>query len=91
MSSAPLKVGIVGLGRAGMVHLRSLLRIQKMQGLVDVRMVASNIPSEKDVMVNQFNLEASKFTGDFQDVVDNKELDIVVSAGATDTHQPTNI
>lgn len=88
---APLKVGIVGLGRAGQVHLRSLLRIQKMHGLVDVRQVASNIPQEKEVLVNTFGLDASKFSNDFQEVVDNKELDVIVSAGATDTHQPTNI
>jgi len=48
--------------------------------------VASNIPEEKDVLVNTFGLEPSKFSNDFQDVVDNKELDVIVSAGATDTH-----
>lgn len=53
--------------------------------------MASNIPAEKDILVNTFGLEGSKFSNDFQDVVDNKELDMIISAGATDTHHPTNV
>ena len=90
MKQKVLKVGIVGMGRAGQVHLRSLMRIQRELGLVEIRQIASNIASEVD-MLSTYNLSPSLFSPSYLDVLANKELDVVISCGATDTHHPTNL
>lgn len=41
-------------------------------------------------MNSEFKLDKSKFTLDFNEVVNNKNLDVIISAGATDIHYPVN-
>lgn len=46
---------------------------------------------DKEGIKSEFGIDSSKWCDDFKHVIENKELDVIVSAGATDTHFPTNI
>ena len=86
-----LKVGVVGFGRAAKVHLRSLVRIKNETGMVSIEQVASTFPEDKEGIHSEFGIESSKWCDDYKHVIENKDLDVIISAGATDTHYPTNI
>ncbi|MDN5204270.1 inositol 2-dehydrogenase [Fulvivirgaceae bacterium BMA10] len=75
----PLKVGIIGLGRIGKIHLDNLLKIPT------VEVVTAVNPSEAGQSYAKA-LGVPNTTSDADELFDNTEIDAVIISSSTDTH-----
>lgn len=74
-----LNIGIAGAGRIGKIHLENIL--SRFPG-IHVMLVADPDP-ETEKYVNEKKI---KYSGDFDDVINNKDIDAVVICSPTNTH-----
>jgi predicted dehydrogenase len=86
----PLRVAVIGLGRAGTVHVRSLDRIAKMTGLVEIVYIADSDISKAELFEKDFGIPKSKFVADYTPLLDDPNIDAIVSCAATSHHFPVN-
>jgi myo-inositol 2-dehydrogenase / D-chiro-inositol 1-dehydrogenase len=78
-----LKVGVIGAGRIGKVHIESLItRINE----TEVVAVADVNLEYAKIVAAQFNVE--NVSDNHSDVINNPEVDAVVICSSTDTHTP---
>ena len=75
----PLKVGIIGLGRIGKIHLNNLLKISGVEVAVAVN------PSEAGQSYAK-TLGVPHVTGNADELFANPEIDAVAICSSTDTH-----
>jgi len=74
-----MKIGVAGVGRIGKIHLENIL-----QRFPDVEIVLVADPSdeaEKYVLGKNLN-----FSNDYNDIINNPEIDTVIICSPTDTH-----
>ena len=75
-----IKIGIIGIGRMGQIHLDNL-----MQKFSEVEVVAiSDINVEARKWAAKYNI--SKFYSDYQDLISNQEVNTVVICSPTNQH-----
>ena len=74
-------VGVVGCGRWGMTHLKTLYNL-KQQGIIS-SIHACDLKPSKQAEVAKF---ADSFCTDWQTLVNEQELDIVAIVTPADTH-----
>lgn len=77
----PIKLGILGLGRIGQIHLRNLV-----SNIKGVEVVAAMNPSE-DGQAMARNLHIPVVTGNAEDVFNHSEIDAVAICSPSDTHE----
>jgi myo-inositol 2-dehydrogenase/D-chiro-inositol 1-dehydrogenase len=78
-----IKVGVIGAGRIGKVHIENLA----------VRIPFAEVVTVADVFVKETAAWAARFgikkvTGDYREILSNKEIEAVVICSPTDTHAP---
>ncbi|GEP22990.1 inositol 2-dehydrogenase [Lentilactobacillus diolivorans] len=76
-----IKAGVIGLGRAGQMHLHNLMTIPE----IDILQVA-------DVFIDKFSDKISDLgftnqTSDYHDILNNPEINTVFVFTSTDTHE----
>ena len=75
-----IKIGIIGIGRMGQIHLDNL-----MQKFSEVEVVAiSDINVEARQWAAKYNIP--KFYSDYQDLISNQEVNTVVICSPTNQH-----
>ena len=74
-----MKIGIAGVGRIGKIHLENI--VQHFPN-VEVDLVADPLPEAKQYVLGK-NLG---FSNDYNDIVNNKEINAVIICSPTDTH-----
>ena len=78
-----LKIGVVGCGRIGKLHINNLIN-----SVPGVQVVAAADPMLDKSGAREW-LAERKITGvstDFMDVINNPEVDVVFVCSSTDTH-----
>jgi myo-inositol 2-dehydrogenase/D-chiro-inositol 1-dehydrogenase len=76
-----IKVGVIGTGRIGKLHLENL----------SVRIPSAEVVAVADIFVEGAEKMANKFgvktvSGDYRDILSNKDVEAVVICSPTDTH-----
>ncbi len=77
-----LKIGIIGLGRIGKVHMTSICT-----RIPEAKIIIAADPFLNDEMIDfakEFGIE--NLTKDYKEVLNNKEVDAVLICSSTDTH-----
>ncbi|MCF0239603.1 MAG: Gfo/Idh/MocA family oxidoreductase, partial [Streptococcus gallolyticus] len=81
-----LKLGIIGAGRIGLVHLESILRLD------DAKVVSVADPfmkPDKVELLKDFGVENTY--EDYHEILKDPEIDAVLICSSTDTHSPISI
>ena len=74
-----LKIGIAGVGRIGKIHLEN---IQQYFLNAEIKLVVDPSPEAKSFVEGK-NLE---FSSEYSNIIENKEINIVIICSPTDTH-----
>ncbi|MET1995657.1 inositol 2-dehydrogenase [Enterococcus faecium] len=80
-----LKVGVIGLGRAGMMHLRNMMNIPRIEILAVSELFLENVKEEVT------ELGIPKMFSDYNDLLAIKEIEAVFIFSSTDTHEEITI
>lgn len=76
----PLKIGLVGIGRIGKIHLENLV-----YHLPNAEVVAVAEPLDEGQNFAR-NLNVSNISSDYQDLLDHPEVDTIVICSPSDSH-----
>lgn len=82
-----VKVGIIGAGRIGQVHIESIV----------TRVPNAKIVAVADPFLTEERAEWAKNKGvdyttkDYKDIINDKEIDAVIICSSTDTHSPISV
>ncbi len=79
--AATLRVGVIGAGRIGKVHARTLS--SKVPG-VEVTMLSDVVMDAAKQLASECGI--GKVTGRYHDILESKDVDAVVICSSTDTH-----
>ena len=82
-----LKIGIIGAGRIGKVHLESISYHVKNATVTAMADPFMNEETEK--LIRSYGV--SKVTKDYQDILNDKDIDAVLVCSSTDTHAAISI
>lgn len=82
-----LKIGIIGAGRIGKVHLESISYHVKNATVTAMADPFMNEETEK--LIRSYGV--SKVTKDYKDILNNKDIDAVLVCSSTDTHATISI
>jgi myo-inositol 2-dehydrogenase/D-chiro-inositol 1-dehydrogenase len=82
-----LKIGIIGAGRIGKVHLESISYHVKNATVTAMADPFMNEETEK--LIRSYGV--SKVTKDYKDILNNKDIDAVLVCSSTDTHAAISI
>lgn len=82
-----LKIGIIGAGRIGKVHLESISYHVKNATVTAMADPFMNEETEK--LIRSYGV--SKVTKDYKDILNDKEIDAVLVCSSTDTHAAISI
>ena len=82
-----LKIGIIGAGRIGKVHLESISYHVKNATVTAMADPFMNEETEKLIR----SYEVSKVTKDYKDILNDKDIDAVLVCSSTDTHAAISI
>lgn len=82
-----MKVGIIGAGRIGKVHLQSISRYVK--GAEVAAMADPFMSEETAEYIKSFGVK--KITKDYREILADKEIEAVLICSSTDTHAPISI
>lgn len=82
-----LKIGIIGAGRIGKVHLESISYHVKNATVTAMADPFMNEETEK--LIRSYGV--SKVTKDYKDILDDKDIDAVLVCSSTDTHAAISI
>ena len=82
-----MKVGIIGAGRIGKVHLESISRYVK--GAEVAAMADPFMSKDTAEYIKSFGV--GKITKDYRDILADKEIQAVLICSSTDTHAPISI
>ena len=82
-----LKIGIIGAGRIGKVHLESISYHVKNATVTAMADPFMNEETEK--LIRSYGV--SKVTKDYKDILNDKDIDAVLVCSSTDTHAATSI
>lgn len=82
-----MKVGIIGAGRIGKVHLESISRYVK--GAEVAAMADPFMSKDTAEYIKSFGV--GKITKDYREILANKEIQAVLICSSTDTHAPISI
>ncbi|MBQ4000889.1 MAG: inositol 2-dehydrogenase [Lachnospiraceae bacterium] len=82
-----INVGIIGAGRIGQVHMKSI-----MTGVPEARVLAVADPYMKpEVAAWLENAGVEKITKDYREILDDPRIDAVLICASTDQHAPLSI
>lgn len=76
-----IKIGLIGLGRIGMMHLKNLLNLSDLY-----EVVAISDPFKTDLKDIAQDHHIAKYSKDYQDVLEDNNVEAVLIASSTDTH-----
>ena len=82
-----MKIGIIGAGRIGKVHLESVSRYVK--GAEVVAMADPFLNAETEEFIKGFGVK--KVSRDYKEILADKEIDAVLICSSTDTHAPVSL
>lgn len=82
-----LKIGIIGAGRIGKVHLESISYHVKNATVTAMADPFMNEETEK--LIRSYGV--SKVTKDYKDILNDKDIDAVLVCSSTDTHAAISI
>ena len=82
-----MKIGIIGAGRIGKVHLESVSRYVK--GAEVVAMADPFLNAETEEFIKGFGVK--KVGRDYKEILADKEIDAVLICSSTDTHAPISL
>lgn len=82
-----LKIGIIGAGRIGKVHLESISYHVKNATVIAMADPFMNEETEK--LIRSYGV--SKVTKDYKDILNDKDIDAVLVCSSTDTHAAISI
>ena len=82
-----MKIGIIGAGRIGKVHLESVSRYVK--GAEVVAMADPFLNAETEEFIKSFGVK--KVGRDYKEILADKEIDAVLICSSTDTHAPISL
>lgn len=82
-----LKIGIIGAGRIGKVHLESISYHVKNATVTAMADLFMNEETEK--LIRSYGV--SKVTKDYKDILNDKDIDAVLVCSSTDTHAAISI
>lgn len=82
-----MKIGIIGAGRIGKVHLESVSRYVK--GAEVVAMADPFLNAETEEFIKGFGVK--KVGRDYKEILADKEIDAVLICSSTDTHAPVSL
>lgn len=78
---AKLNIGLIGLGRIGMMHLKNILNLSEFYKLTAI---ADPFKDNLDEIAKQYSIPT--FSKSYKDVLNDKDVDVVLIASSTDTH-----
>ena len=82
-----VKVGIIGAGRIGKVHLESIS--YHVKNATVVAMADPFMNDETESFIKEFGVE--KIYKDYKEIINDPEIDAVLVCSSTDTHAPISI
>ncbi|MGN0560764.1 MAG: inositol 2-dehydrogenase [Candidatus Fimenecus sp.] len=82
-----LKIGIIGAGRIGKVHLESIS--YHVKNATVVAMADPFMNDETEAFIKGFGVE--KIYKDYKEIINDAEIDAVMVCSSTDTHAPISI
>ena len=82
-----LKIGIIGAGRIGKVHLESIS--YHVKNATVVAMADPFMNDETEAFIKGFGVE--KIYKDYKEIINDAEIDAVLVCSSTDTHAPISI
>lgn len=82
-----LKIGIIGAGRIGKVHLESIS--YHVKNATVTAMADPFINEETEKLIRSYGV--SKVTKDYKDILNDKDIDAVLVCSSTDTHAAISI
>ena len=82
-----LKIGIIGAGRIGKVHLESIS--YHIKNATVVAMADPFMNDETEAFIKGFGVE--KIYKDYKEIINDAEIDAVMVCSSTDTHAPISI
>lgn len=82
-----LKIGIIGAGRIGKVHLESIT--YHVKNATVVAMADPFMNDETESFIKNFGVE--KIYKDYKEIINDPEIDAVLVCSSTDTHAPISI
>ncbi len=82
-----LKIGIIGAGRIGKVHLESIS--YHVKNATVVAMADPFMNDETEALIRNFGVE--KVYKDYKEIINDPEIDAVMVCSSTDTHAPISI
>ena len=82
-----LKIGIIGAGRIGKVHLESIS--YHVKNATVVAMADPFMNDETESFIKEFGVE--KIYKDYKEIINDPEIDAVLVCSSTDTHAPISI
>ena len=82
-----LKIGIIGAGRIGKVHLESIS--YNVKNATVVAMADPFMNDETESFIKEFGVE--KIYKDYKEIINDPEIDAVLVCSSTDTHAPISI
>jgi myo-inositol 2-dehydrogenase/D-chiro-inositol 1-dehydrogenase len=74
------KIGIIGFGRIGRIHFSSVKKI----GGIEVLAVADSFADQMTDVFEKFGID--NFSNDYEEIINNPEIDTVFICSPTDTH-----
>lgn len=82
-----LKIGIIGAGRIGKVHLESIS--YHVKGAEVIAMADPFMNDETKALIESFGVK--KIYTDYKEIINDPEIDAVLVCSSTDTHAPISI
>ena len=82
-----LKIGIIGAGRIGKVHLESIS--YHVKNAMVTAMADPFMNEETEKLIRSYGV--SKVTKDYKDILNDKDIDAVLVCSSTDTHAAISI
>lgn len=82
-----LKIGIIGAGRIGKVHLESIS--YHVKNATETAMADPFMNEETEKLIRSYGV--SKVTKDYKDILNDKDIDAVLVCSSTDTHAAISI
>ena len=82
-----INVGIIGAGRIGQVHMKSI-----MTGVPEAKVLAVADPYMKDEVASWLeSVGVEKITKDYHEILNDPRIDAVLICASTDQHAPLSI
>lgn len=83
--SAPLRVGVIGLGWFGEVHCDTII------GIPDLRLSALSTRNAPRLKELSYKYKVSKATTDFAEIIEDSEIDVIVVTTKWDKHKDVTV